>query len=282
MTSGQIEAAVRTNIQNFARNTLNTFNSTFKLPELITNIQLADASIVTNDTSLRLQKKFYPALNTKTTLTFDFGVPLRRNYFNAGVSSSPSFSSRDANSGNVVRNGVFFEEVPTTIGGISSINIQNPGFGYSKTPIVTIVGDGKDATAVAVVNGGRVANIVVTNPGYDYTQAIVTITPADGDTSGALAFAVPVLQGSVGVLRTYYYQNNVKTILDADAGTIDYINGKVTLKDFLPTAIDNELGQLSISVVPESNIISSTRNKIIALDEFDPESITLSVIATQQ
>lgn len=278
-TAGQVKQLVSNSILNFSKNTLNTFNSTFKLPELITAIQSSDLSIVTNDSTVRLQKKFYPSLTTKTSYTFDFGVPLKRNYFNAGLTTSPAFSVRDTNSNNTIRTGVYFEEVPTVVGGIASVNIMNQGFGYTKVPTVTIEGDGKDATGYAILVGTRVNSIVITNPGYNYTQAIVRITPAYGDTSGALAYGVAVMEGSIGTLRTYYYQNNSKVILNSDAGTIDYINGKVTLTNFAPITVDNDLGQFTISVTPESNIISSTFNKIVALDEFDPEAITVTVNA---
>jgi CBS domain-containing protein len=260
---------------------LNTFNSTFKTPELITSIQNANPSIITNETNIRLQKKFYPSLSTKTTYYLNFGVPLKRNYFNAGVSSYPDFSTLDVNSANNIRTGVFFEEVPTTVGGVASINVLNQGYSYTKRPIVTITGDGIGAEAYAVMVSGRVNSIVVTNPGYNYTQAIVTIANADGDTTGALAYAAPVLEGSVGTLRTYYYLNNVKQVLNNDAGTINYQSGLVTLTDFAPIEINNDLGQFIISVVPDSTIVSSTYNRIVALDQFDPDAITVTVSSTQ-
>jgi hypothetical protein len=121
--------------------------------------------------------------------------------------------------------------------------------------------------------------MVVTNPGFNYTQAIVQITPAEGDTSGALGYADAVLEGSIGTLRTYYYLNNTKTILNSSAGTIDYVTGKVTLTDFSPLNVNNDLGQFTISVVPDSTIVSSTYNKIIAVDQYDPEAISVTVSA---
>jgi hypothetical protein len=277
LTSGQLQAQIKQSVFNFSRNTLNTFNSIFRLPELITTIQTVDPSIITNDTSVRLQKKFFPSLTTKTTYSFRFGAPLKRNYFNAGLNSQPAFSTRDINSNNQIRTGVFFEEVPTIVGGISAINVTNQGFGYTKVPTVTITGDGTGASAYAVLVGGRVNSIIITDPGLNYTQATVTITPAPGDTSGSLAFAIATLEGSIGELRTYYYNNNVKTILNGSAGTIDYTNGVVTLTDFAPLTIDNPLGQFTISVVPESTIISSSFNRIVSIDEFDPEAVTINV-----
>ena len=278
-TASQIKELIVASIKTFSENTLNTFNSTFKLPELITSIQNADSSIITNETAIRLQKKILPSLSLTTTYSLDFGTPLRRNYFNAGVNSSPDISVRDASAPNAVRTGVYYEEVPTVVGGIESISIINQGFGYTKAPTVTITGDGTGASAYAVIAAGRINSIVVTDPGYNYTEALVTITAAENDTSGTLGYAYAVLEGSLGTLRTYYYDNNVKNILDAQAGTIDYSTGIVTLSDFSPLAVNNDLGQFTISVVPESTIVSSTYNKIVAIDEFDNEAIVVTVYA---
>lgn len=281
LNAGQIKQSVISAINTFSQQTLNTFNSTFKTPILITTIQNANPSIITNESNIRLQKKFYPRLNSRTTYYLNFGVPLKRNYFNAGVNSDPDFSVTDISSPNIIRTGVYFEEVPTTVGGIASINVTNQGFSYTKTPTVTIIGDGKDAAAYAVIASGRVVSIVVTNPGYNYTQATVIITNAENDTTGTLAYASPVLEGSLGTLRTYYYLNNTKVILNSNAGEIDYLSGLVTLTDFAPLSVNNPLGQFSVSVVPDSSIVSSTYNRIIAIDEFDPEAITVTVGASQ-
>jgi hypothetical protein len=146
---------------------------------------------------------------------------------------------------------------------------------------VTITGDGKGAEAYAVLAGGRVVSIVVTNPGAGYTQALVTITPATGDTSGGFAYAYANLEGELGTLRTYYYDgNNLKTILNSNAGTIDYDNGLITLENFAPLDVEDPLGQFTLSVVPDSTILSSDLNKIIALDDIDPRSINVTVISS--
>jgi hypothetical protein len=67
--------------------------------------------------------------------------------------------------------------------------------------------------------------------------------------------------------------------LNSSAGTIDYVTGKVTLTDFSPLNVNNDLGQFTISVVPDSTIVSSTYNKIIAVDQYDPEAISVTVSA---
>lgn len=279
LTGGQIKEAVIATIKSFGTQTLNTFNSTFNAPQLITSIQATDPSIVTNESTIRVQKKFYPTLNTKISYTLNFGTKIKKNNFVQGVRSYPDFSVSDINAPNNIRTGVFFEEVPTTAGGVASISVANQGFAYTKTPIVTIVGDGSGAEAYAVLNAGRVVSIVVTNPGFNYTQATVTISNAPGDTSGALAAGVAVLDGALGTLRTYYYFNNTKVILNPNAGTIDYNKGVVTLQDFAPVSINNELGVFNISAMPDSSIVSSSFNRIVSLDEFDSDAIKVTVVA---
>jgi hypothetical protein len=176
--------------------------------------------------------------------------------------------------------GVYFEEVPNQTNGVDSISVINPGFGYQYTPTVTVLGDGTGATAVATVVNGSVTSITVTKAGTGYTSAIVQITPLSGDTTGRLAAAVVNLNGSVGTIRTVYTDStNVKTVLNANAGTIDYNNGIITLTDFAPYNVNNLLGELSVSVKPITSIISSTYNRIITIDPYDPSAVVVNVIA---
>jgi hypothetical protein len=201
--------------------------------------------------------------------------------FTSGVNSSPSVQFRDSRNLSNTIEGVFIEEIPSSTGGVESLSIVNAGFGYQSAPTVTILGDGIGATAEAIISAtGSIKEIVVTNSGNNYTSAIATITPTSNDTTGQLGSAVVNLEGRFGTLRTYYNNTqSVKTILNNNAGTIDYINGVVTLNSFGPIGVDNPLGQLAVSVTPTTTIISSTYNRIITLDTFDPNAINVNVIA---
>jgi len=277
LTSSQLQTQVLTAILGFARNTLNTFNSTFKLSSLISTVQAVSGSFVTNDASITLQKRIVPSLTTSTTYSLKFGTPLKKDIFGKSISVTPTFQIIDTNNNNVVRDTVYLEETPSSTTTVESISVLNPGFGYTSTPIVTILGDGVGATAVATVVNGQVNNITVTNSGGNYTQAIVQITSTDGN--GALASGVATLSGNQGTLRTYYFEDGVKRILNSNAGTVNYDEGAVTLVDFNPSAINNPLGILSVQAVPTSTIISSSRDKIITLDNTDPNAINVNIIA---
>ena len=277
-TSSQITQLVTAAIQQFSTTKLNTFNSTFTSSDLIIGIQNADPSIVTNDTSIRLQKKFYPLLGSPTTYSLYYNTPLKKGILTSGVSSSPALQYTNPQDAAQIIDGVYLEETPSSTGGISSISLLNPGYGYLAKPTVTILGDGTGATAEATVVAGVITGFTITNKGSGYTQAVVTITNVVGDNSGSGGSAVVILEGQFGVLRTYYYNsNNVKTILNSNAGTIDYVNGIITLEAFNPVEVDNALGQFTVSVQPQSTIITSKLNKILTIDPFDPNAILVTV-----
>lgn len=281
LTASQLQLIVKNAIQSFADSTLNTFNSTFSATDLNAAIKNADNSIVTNEISIQLQKKFYPNLVSPTTYKLYYGVPLTKGMFLSGINSSPAVQFRNpSNLANII-DGVYVEEVPSSTGGVESVSIINPGYGYQSAPTVTILGDGTGATAEAVITAtGVLKSINVTNAGNNYTSAIATITPVTNDTTGQLGSAVVNLQGRYGTLRTYYNNTlNVKTVLNNNAGTIDYNEGVVTLDSFGPIEVDNDLGQLAITANPSTTIVSSSFNRIITVDPFDPNAIVVTVIA---
>ena len=279
LTSSQIQSGVTTAIQNYATTNLNTFNSTFNTFDVLTAIQSYDKSIITSEFTTQLQKKFFPNLTTATTYKLFYNVPLEKGMFLSGVSSLPAMKFRDPTNLSNLIDGIFLEEVPSSTGGVESISVINPGFNYQYVPTITILGDGTGATAHAVVSNGSISNIVIDSVGTGYTSAIATVTAQSGDTTGQLGSVVVNLTGRTGTLRTYYNNTtNVKTVFDQNVGTIDYNNGYITLNSFGPIDVDNELGQLTITANPSTSIISSSYNRIITIDPFDPTAITVNVI----
>jgi len=274
-SAAQLEGQVLSAIQTFGSSTLNTFNSTFKLSSLITSVQSVSSSFITNDASIILQKRFTPNLLTASSYTFNFDVPLKKDIYSGSITAFPTFQYRDSKNNNIVREFVYLEETPSSTSTIESISIVNPGFGYTSTPTVTIVGDGIGATATATVINNQVVSIEVTNAGSNYTQALVQIIGG----GGSLASAYAVLTGNIGTLRTYYYDNGVKTVLDPNIGTVNYGTGFVTLNAFNPLEINNSTGVLSIQATPVSTIISSSRDKIITLDPADSDAININITA---
>jgi hypothetical protein len=280
-TSSQIKSGITTAINNFASTSLNTFNSTFNSYDLLNAIQSYDKSIITSEYDLKLQKKFFPNLTIPTTYNLYFNTELKKGIFLTGITSSPAMKFRDPTNLTLVKDGIYVEEVPTVTNGIDTISVINPGFGYTSTPKVEIIGDGTGAAAHAVVVNGSIKSVVVDNPGTGYTSAIALVTPLDGDTTGRLGALTVQLQGRYGLLRSYFNNtlNNVKSVFNNNVGTVDYSKGIITLNSFSPLNVDNDLGQLALTATPTTSIISSTYNRVITVDPYDPTAITVNVIA---
>ena len=281
LTSQQLQLGCVDAIGLCAANTLNTFNSTFSSHGFSMCVIDTDPSIISDDISIKIQKKIYPNLTVGQNYTLNFDTSLSKGILSSGVTSSPSMKFVDPTSYSNIIDGVFIEEVPVMSNGVDSILMINPGMQYTAAPIVKILGDGTGATAHAILSGnGSVDSIVIDSAGIGYTSAIVSFTNQSNDTTGKLAVGVVSLQGALGTLRTYYINSVlVKTVLNANAGTIDYVNGVVQLNNFAPVGVDNVFGDLKITVNPVSTIISSTFNRIITIDPFDPSAITVNIVA---
>jgi hypothetical protein len=281
LSSAQIQSQVKAAINSYAVTSLNTFNSTFQTTDFSDAVNAVSPAIITNELSIQLQKKFYPNLTTPTTYKLYYGAELKKGMFQSGINSSPSVSYRDPTNLNNTITGIFIEEVPSSSGGVESISILNPGFGYQSAPTVTILGDGTGATAQATINSnGTIKEITVLTPGTGYTSAIATVTPVSNDTTGQLGTLVVNLEGRYGTLRTFYNNTtNVKTIFNPNIGTVDYKTGIVTLNSFGPIEVDNPLGQLTLSVNPITTIVSSSFNRIITVDPFDANAVVVNVRA---
>lgn len=85
-------------------------------------------------------------------------------------------------------------ELTAVNGAIPAIDLVYPGYAYTSTPTVTVIGDGTGCTAVATLNStGSLANILVNTPGVNYTKATVTITGGgvtNGSSNQATAHAI--------------------------------------------------------------------------------------------
>jgi hypothetical protein len=281
LSSGQLQASIKNAISSYSVQSLNTFNSTFSVTDFNDIVKNVDSSIIANEINIQVQKKIYPNLTIPSTYTLHYGTSLKKGLFQTGISSSPSMLFRNPINLAETISGVYIEEVPSSTGGVESILITNPGFSYQYAPTVTIKGDGTGATATAEINSNGVLKAInITNAGSGYTSAIAVITPQYNDNTGQQGAAVVILTGRYGTLRTYYNNtDNVKTVFNNNAGTVDYEMGVVTLNSLGALNVDNPLGQLTITANPTTTIVSSSYNRIITVDPFDPGAIAVNLTA---
>jgi hypothetical protein len=269
----ELKTRITQAIKEYSTSQLNTFNSTFVYGDLITAINDTDSSIITNDAKIYVEKKFFPTLSRPETYTIDFGFPIKKDIMRKSVQISPSVKVYDTRSNITMRPEVYIEESPSSDTYIESIKLINPGFNYDSEPTVTILGDGTGASAHAIVTNKRISSIVIDEPGINYTQAIIQISGG----GGLMGSATPILSNRYGTLRSYYYFNGVKFILNPNVGIVDYTEGTVTLSSFLIHDVNNEMQLLSVIVLPDSTIIESKYNKILTLNTNDSAAISLNL-----
>jgi hypothetical protein len=278
-SAGTILNFVRASIGDYRTDNLNKFNAVFQKSKLQQYIESSEKSIVASDIRVFLQKRMELTLNQTKNYTFRFDVPIKKGNISGAISSYPAVNVLDKN---FIPRNVLFEEVPSIDSGIAGFNISNGGINYTLAPAITITGDGSGATATARIAGGKIVSLDITNKGKNYTRAFVNI--AGGDGTGAQIEAI--LETRVGKLRSYYIESTgEKVFVNNDAGTVDYDNGVVTLTSLTPISLVTnayyDTNVLSISVPVESEIISTSQNRIIEIDENDPLAIQVDVSSNQ-
>jgi hypothetical protein len=280
-TANELKQIVKQAILDYNLTELNTFKSTFKKSRMQYYIDICDNSITGSNLNIFLQQRVPIEFGKVRKYVVEFGAQLRKGSLVDKLFSFPEMVITDVDK---TLRSVFLEEIPSSFTGVDSIEIVDPGFGYDYVPEVTISGDGTNATAEAEVVNGRVVGIKVTNPGINYSRATVSIIGGGGQGSGkGVAKANAVLSARYGTLRAYYYRTNGEKVVVLDhVGTVDYDTGKVILNNITPLNnvenpfYDREI--LTISVPPESEIISPLRNRILTIDALNAQSILIDMV----
>lgn len=277
LSSEQIKTFVRAASLDYRTDELGKFTSTFRKSKLQNYIEGSEKSITGSDIKIYLQKRILLDTTQVKKYTINTEFPIKKGDFSDKISTFPGIYVKD--SSNITRE-VNFEEVPEAFTGVDGVDIINPGFNYTSTPTVTIVGDGSGATAVATVVGGRITEIDITNRGINYTRATISITGG----GGTQAVAVARLESKFGRLRTFYTKDNgEKVIVNNNAGTVNYETGLIELLSLSTTGtVPNEFydqNTLTFQLPITREIITPLRNRIVDIDENDPKSIQIDVIA---
>ena len=273
-TANQLLDIVKQTVYSYTNMELNTYRSVLRKSKLQAAIEAADPSITGSDLTVYLQSRKLIDLTSSKKYDFSFKTSIQKGTFTNKLYSYPQITVLDSS---LTSRNVFYEEVPDSFTGVDMIDIVNAGIGYSSAN-VTITGDGTGATAKAYVENGRIVSIQVTNKGVNYSRALVTI-----EGNGTEAEAKAVLQARNGTLRTYYYNNlGNKVIVNSSAGTIDYDAGDVVLNSIKPSAVLTndfyDTNILTMNVVAGEEVIPPLRNRILALDENNIQSIQLEMI----
>ena len=268
LDEGTIRNNIRQAILDFRDTNLNKFAGTFVLSKLQDAVDSTNGeAIIGSETVVRVQRRFEPKLNESASYTVQYDVPIQRGTLIDKLTST-QFTVFDT--AGVVRTAQF-EEATQSFTGISSIQVINPGAGFTTTPTITITGDGSNATAEAVIVNGKIQSINITNRGTDYTRATISITGGNGFG----AEAVVVIDGKVGTLRTVYFDSLAqRQIINSNAGSINYDTGEIIINNIRFLSVDSDDGLVRLTIEAEKGIIESKRGNILTIDENDPIAIS--------
>lgn len=271
LDEGTIRNNIRQAILDFRDTNLNKFAGTFVLSKLQDAIDSTNGeAIIGSETFVRVQRRFEPKLNESASYTVQYDVPIHRGTL-VNKLTSTQFTVFDT--AGVVRSAQF-EEATQSFTGISSIQVINPGAGFTTAPTITITGDGSNATAEAVIVNGKIQSINITNRGTDYTRATISITGGNGFG----AEAVVVIDGKVGTLRTVYFDSLAqRQIINSNAGSINYDTGEVIINNIRFLSVDSDDGLIRLTIEAEKGIIESKRGNILTIDENDPIAISTTL-----
>jgi hypothetical protein len=268
LDEGTIRNNIRQAILDFRDTNLNKFAGTFVLSKLQDAVDSTNGeAIIGSETVVRVQRRFKPKLNESASYTIQYDVPIQRGTLVDKLTST-QFTVFDI--AGVIR-AAQFEEATQSFTGISSIQVINPGAGFTTAPTITITGDGSNATAEAVIVNGKIQSINITNRGTDYTRATISITGGNGFG----AEAVVVIDGKVGTLRTVYFDSLAqRQIINSNAGTINYDTGEIIINDIRFLSVNSDDGLIRLTIEAEKGIIESKKRNIITIDETDPIAIS--------
>jgi hypothetical protein len=283
-SADSVKSIVRDAIINYKDSDLDNFNGRFKISKLLRNIDDSESSIQYSDAVTLIEKRFIPQVGAARNYTIDFGTSISREDPSYRIYSTPAFRQYDSEG--VLRK-CFFEETEGTSSGVESIDIvagttqssyeiTTSMINSGTAPFITISGDGVGANAYPVIVNGKIKQVIVDKPGINYTTATALLYYQDKvDTTAS--FSVNI-QGRYGVLRSYFFDNNnIKTTLNTEAGTIDYLLGKIVLNQFDPVSIEDPLKIFRIVAKPETNNFESARSRIITIDDQDINAINITV-----
>jgi hypothetical protein len=268
LDEGTIRNNIRQAILDFRDTNLNKFAGTFVLSKLQDAVDSTNGeAIIGSETIVRVQRRFEPKLNESASYTVQYDVPIHRGTLINKLTST-QFTVFDTTG--VIR-AAQFEEATQSFTGISSIQVINPGAGFTTAPTITITGDGSNATAEAVIVNGKIQSINITNRGTDYTRATISITGGNGFG----AEAVVVIDGKVGTLRTVYFDSLAqRQIINSNAGAINYDTGEIIINNIRFLSVDSDDGLIRLTIEAEKGIIESKRGNILTIDEDDPIAIS--------
>ena len=278
LTSGELQTKIRTAIVNYNDTNLKKFDGVFRHSQLLGDIDNTDASILNSTVNIGIQKRLVPTLNEakKYTLEYDNGF-----FTNIGASDSIVSSTTFTYEGLVQQ----FQDVPITTFAVDSGASTGPYAVYgtekgtyagSKGYFYPLYTTEAAANTRDITEGGIGTNKALT---FLEFNGITFYMPSSFSNLGLTSYDSSIntlfqtnTSSTTRQLQIFRMSStNQKIISVENAGTVDTVNGIVTINSFNPSAITGSY--ITITVSPNSNDIAPKRNQLI---EIDMDNVTVT------
>lgn len=269
-------------IANYSKNNLEEFANDLRYSRLVNAIDESDPSFVSNQTDIRIIKRYAPLPNYKNDEIFNINNPVKVDTaFAPGVSNKFDTVIKTTAFGAVGQNiivvgkasglkpGQIVSSTKGIVAGAYIVSINNTAVTLSENLVASLTGD--------IVSFDNSIMTHINLYGQDYEThfahaAMITSKFTYNNPFDNVAYPQSYFEDDgAGKVNVYTTKNNIVMKLGT-VGTIDYEKGIVNLKDISINAYDN---YISFYFKPRNRDIYSTRNNIILID---PNDVSVSII----
>ncbi len=271
LTSGELTSKVRTIISTYNDNNLKKFDGVFRHSQLLGQIDNADPSILNSTVNVGIQKRLVPTLNEAKKYTLDYNNGF---FTNIGAAQSIISSTTFTYNGQLHQ----FQDTPITTfavdagastGPYAVYGTENANYAGSKGYFYPLYTTAAAANTADIVNGGLGNSH--THTFLEYT-GITFYMPSSFSNHGLTSYdssLYTLFQTSTSSttrqLQIFRLSTTNQKIITVDnAGTVDTVNGIVTVNAFNPSAITGSY--ITITATPNSNDIAPQRNQLVEID----------------
>ena len=271
LTAGELTQKVRQVISDYNDTNLKKFDGVFRHSQLLGEIDNADTSILNSTCNVSIQKRLTPTLNqalkyvvnfdngffsnvgaadsiiSSTTFTFNGltqqlqDAPITTFAVDQGASTGP-YAVYGTETGNYAGSKGYFYPLYTTAEAANNRDIVAGGSGQSHTHTFLEFNGITFYMPMAFNNHGLTS--------YDNSLYTLFSTRTSTTTRDVQIFRLTT--------------TNQKIVSEQKAGTVDIVNGTVTLDSFSPSAVNGSY--ITITARPNSNDIAPQRNQLLEID----------------
>lgn len=271
LTAGELTQKVRQVISDYNDTNLKKFDGVFRHSQLLGEIDNADTSILNSTCNVSIQKRLTPTLNqalkyvvnfdngffsnvgaadsiiSSTTFTFNGltqqlqDAPITTFAVDQGASTGP-YAVYGTETGNYAGSKGYFYPLYTTAEAANNRDIVAGGSGQSHTHTFLEFNGITFYMPMAFNNHGLTS--------YDNSLYTLFSTKTSTTTRDVQIFRLTT--------------TNQKIVSEQKAGTVDIVNGTVTLDSFSPSAVNGSY--ITITARPNSNDIAPQRNQLLEID----------------